>query len=93
MSEMEKDLIELSDESGNTAFYEVMDYFFYNGDEYVRLQKQMKEGDEQAADDAFEYMKVNKFEEDGEAMEEFEPIEDELVDALSEMFRAHLEDD
>ena len=35
---LEKDLIELTGEDGGTYTFEVVDYFFYNGEEYAILQ-------------------------------------------------------
>ncbi len=33
----EQDIIEMTDDEGNTILMQVVDYFFYNGDEYVIL--------------------------------------------------------
>ena len=36
--EMEaRDVVEFSDDEGNTLLLEVMDYFFYNGEEFAAL--------------------------------------------------------
>lgn len=37
MDQDERDIVEFSDEEGNTLLLEVMDYFFYNGEEFAVL--------------------------------------------------------
>ena len=34
---MQPDLLEMTDEDGNTILVQVLDYFFYNGQEYAIL--------------------------------------------------------
>ena len=72
-----RDVIEFTDDEGNTLPLEVVDYFFYNGEEYASL-REPKDGE-----DALYVMKVNSFtDETGEEMEEFVPPADELIEAL-----------
>lgn len=41
----ELDLIEMTDDEGNTILMEVVDYFFYNGEEYVILTDSIHDED------------------------------------------------
>ena len=34
-----EDMIEMTDEEGNTTLFKILDYFFYNGDEYAILTR------------------------------------------------------
>ena len=89
---LEKDLIELTGEDGGTYTFEVVDYFFYNGEEYAILQ----DPDEDEAGEkerSVVIMKVNPFtDENGEEMEEFVPVEEELMDVLLQVARTKLLD-
>ena len=90
-NQMERDLIELLDEEGNEFVAEVVDYFFYNGDEYATLATVEEEEDREP--DRF-VMRVNSFtDEDGEEMEEFLPVEEKLEEALIEVARTRLTQD
>ena len=57
MSEMdenfdqEPDLVEMTDEDGNTITMMVLDYFFYNGEEYVILTDSVPEAGEDLPDE------------------------------------------
>lgn len=46
MDTEERDIVEFSDEDGDTLLLEVMDYFFYNGEEYAVLCDADPEADE-----------------------------------------------
>ena len=37
IDDMADDMIEMTDEEGNTTLFKILDYFFYNGDEYAIL--------------------------------------------------------
>jgi len=104
----ERDLIEMADDEGNTILLEVIDYFFYNGEEYAILADSVNEdsGETDAVcahddetDEAEEItcyvMKVNTItDENGEELEEFIPVEDQaLEDKLMEIASTHLNDD
>ena len=56
-------------------------YFFYNGDEYVLLSDDI-EGNKPEGDITRYVMKVVPLPEEGEDMEEFVPVEDELMERL-----------
>ena len=74
----ERDVVEFVDDEGNTLLLEVMDYFFYNGEEFAALQDAKDEDD-----DGVYIMKINSFtDENGEEMEEFVPPEEELMEKL-----------
>ena len=86
MSEADtRDIIEMTDEAGNTLQLEVVDYFFYNGEEFVILADTVREdrpapvGDDEEQIDCY-IMRVVTSEQDGEEMEEFLPIEDESLE-------------
>ena len=102
-----RDLVELTDEDGNSVLAEVVRYFFYNGEEYVVLGEahegecdcgcedcdhDHEEDDEEAVN--LYIMKVVEKEEDGEEIEEFLPVEDEdLLEKLIEVVQADFEAD
>ena len=76
--EMERDLLECTDEEGNTLLLEIDEYFFYNGEEYAA----MHEADSEEREETY-VMKVNSFtDEAGEQMEEFVDPAPELLETL-----------
>ena len=78
----ERDVVEFVDDEGNTLLLEVMDYFFYNGEEFAALCDAKEEGDESDEDGVY-IMKIDSFtDENGEEMEEFVPPEEELMEKL-----------
>ena len=88
----ERDVVEFTDEAGNTLLLEVMDYFFYNGEEFAALCDAKEDG-ETAEDDAVYIMKINSFtDENGEEMEEFVPPEEELMEKLISIVRTRFVD-
>ena len=44
IDDMADDMIEMTDEEGNTTLFKILDYFFYNGDEYAILPDSIDEG-------------------------------------------------
>ena len=78
----ERDIVEFTDDNGNTLMLEVMDYFYYNGQEFAALcNANENPGDDDPDDDAVYIMQVNTFEdENGEEMEEFVPPEEALME-------------
>lgn len=98
MDDQELDIIEMTDDEGNTILMQVVDYFFYNGDEYVILSDNVEE-DVLDAEDVEEIncyvMKVlTSTNENGEEMEEFVPIEDlALEEKLIEIANRKLNED
>ena len=78
----DRDIVEFTDDSGNTLMLEVMDYFYYNGQEFAALcDAQENPSDDEPDDDPVYIMQVNTFEdENGEEMEEFVPPEEKLME-------------
>ena len=94
--EMERDLIELTDEDGNTDTFEILDYFFYNGQEYALVGEYVEEPDPENPEDIGCFvMKVDTVtDENGEELDEFNPIEDDaLEERLFEIATTRLEED
>ena len=93
MNGMEADIIDFEDEDGNVIPFEVIDYLFYNGDEYALLTEVGQEADENG-----EECIICKVEtvtgEDGEEDEEFVLVEDEdLAGKLIEIANTRIADD
>ena len=91
MSEADRlDIIEGTDDAGNPMLLRVEKYFYYNGDEYVLLQ-QVDSEDDTACDAGDERLYVMRVavskDEDGEEVEDFEPIDAELMESLIKTVR------
>ena len=87
----ERDVVEFVDDEGNTLLLEVMDYFFYNGEEFAALCDAKEEGDESDEDGVY-IMKINSFtDENGEEMEEFVPPEEALMEKLIAIVQARFD--
>lgn len=87
MANEEMDIIELEGDDGETIRLAVERYFFYNGDEYVLLSDapDLPEGEEITR----YVMKVQPLEGEGEEdMEEFVPVDDDLMEQLVEVAQA-----
>lgn len=91
----ERDVVEFTDDEGNTLLLEVMDYFFYNGEEFAALCNAKEDAsDDDPDDDPVYIMKVNSFtDESGEEMEEFVPPEEALMEKLVRVVRTRFIDD
>lgn len=91
----ERDIVEFTDDQGNTLLLEVMDYFFYNGEEFAALCDAKEDpSDDDPDDDPVYIMKINSFtDENGEEMEEFVPPEDELMEKLIAIVRTRFGED
>ena len=94
MNSMEEDIIDFEDEDGNVIPFAVIDYVFYNGEEYALLS----EADEEAEEDADLGCIVCKIEngedQNGEETEEFVPVEDtDLAEKLFEIANNKLNDE
>ena len=79
--DFEADLVELEDDEGGKVTLRVERYFFYNGDEYVLLTDDL-DGSAEEKNVTRYVMKVQPLPEEGEDMEEFVPVEEELMDRL-----------
>ena len=93
----EADVIEMTDDEGNTILFEIIDYFFYNGEEYAILTEAEDgdsaeqnadaqcapddEADEQEEIDCYIMKVVSTTDEHGEEFEEFVPVEDQALEA------------
>ena len=90
----ERDVVEFVDDEGNTLLLEVMDYFFYNGEEFAALcDAKENPTDDDPDDDPVYIMKVNVFtDENGEEMEEFVSPEEALMDKLIQVVRTRFGD-
>ncbi len=77
-----EDVIEMTDEEGNTILFSIIDYFFYNGEEYAILTDSNDEEDDDEEGIACYVMKiVATTDESGEELEEFVPVEDQALEA------------
>ena len=93
----ERDLVVFEDDDGNELTMEVLDYFFYEGQEYALMAEAQEDceacekscEDCDAARDIF-VMRVDKV---GEDEEEFVPIDDDLSDKLVAIIEDGLYDD
>ena len=97
MDQDERDIVEFSDEDGNTLLLEVMDYFFYNGEEFAVLCDADEEACEHChgedcdcEDERTLYIMkvVTVTGEDGEEMEEFISPEESMLEQLIEVVQA-----
>ncbi len=80
------DVIEMIDEEGNTILFSIIDYFFYNGEEYAILTDSNEEDTTDADDendqiDCYVMKIVATTDENGEELEEFVPVEDQALEA------------
>lgn len=106
--EEEIDLIEGIDEDGNQVLLQVMEYFFYNGEEYVVLADAPDCDDEDCAccDHECDHehnhseelglyiMKVvTSTDENGDEVEEFVPVDENLMDKLIEVVQTNFNQD
>ena len=83
----ELDIIELEGDDGEKLQLCVERYFFYNGDEYVLLSDScsVPEGEEVSR----YVMNVQPLpDEDGEEMEEFVPVDEDLMEQLIQVVEA-----
>lgn len=85
MDDQRLDIIESMDEEGNPLLLSVDRYFYYNGEEYALLHQTTADG--QPAGEAARYvMRVNvSTDQDGDEVEEFVPVEAELMEVLLQM--------
>ncbi len=95
MNNMEEDIIIFEDEDGNEYSYVVVDYMFYNGEEYALLVEVTEEEDEDAEQqECIVCQVVADTEDDGEESESFIPVEDEdLAQKLVEIFNTKMADE
>lgn len=86
--EDERDLVTFTDEEGNEFDLEVIDYFEYEGKEYaVLVDAELPEEPEEDFEVCIMEIVVNE-EED---LEEFVPVDDDLLDTLFEIAQKRME--
>lgn len=95
MNGMEQDIIDFEDEDGNIIPFEVIDYVFYNGEEYALLvevsEQEVQDSEKQ---ECIVCSVVAESEEDGEETESFVPVEDEtLAQKLVDIFNTKMAED
>ena len=66
MNNMEEDIIDFEDEDGNVIPFAVIDYVFYNGEEYALLTEVTEEEAEEENQECIVCRVVAETEEDGE---------------------------
>lgn len=88
--EDELDLVVFEDDEGNELTMEVLDYFFYEGQEYALLAELQEEG---AAEDAEREVLVMQVVPVGDDEEEFIAVDDELSEKLLEIIESGLYDE
>lgn len=96
MSEEERlDIVEGTDEDGNRLLLTVEKYFFYNGEEYVLLRQYDEDSARMETPDR-ETLYVMRVavsrDEDGEEIEDFEPVEEDLAERLIPVIKASFND-
>ena len=95
--QVDRDLVVATDDEGNELTLEVLDYFFYNGEEYAIMAIAEDEEDDGESDaeadaendesaeavtvDCFIMKVVAGTDENGEETDEFLPIEDEALES------------
>ena len=94
MNGMEPDIIDFEDEEGNVIPFEVVDYLFYNGEEYALLTEVTEEESEDENQECIVCLVSAETEEDGEESETFIPVEDEvLAQKLVDIFNTKIADE
>ena len=94
MNNMEDDIIIFEDEDGNEYSYVVVDYMFYNGEEYALLVEVTDEEEDEEKQECIVCKVVAETEEDGEETESFVPLEDEsLAQKLVDIFNTRMSEE
>ena len=94
MNSMEEDIIDFEDEDGNVIPFAVIDYVFYNGEEYALLVEVTDEEDDGEKQECIVCRVVAETEEDGEESETFVPVEDEaLAQKLVDIFNTKMSEE
>ena len=93
MNNMEEDIIDFEDEDGNVISFAVIDYVFYNGEEYALLVEASEEDEDEEKQECIVCRVVAETEEDEES-ETFVPLEDEdLARKLVDIFNTKMADE
>jgi uncharacterized protein YrzB (UPF0473 family) len=88
------DIIESSDEEGNQRFLKVEKYFYYNGEEYVLLREVEDEEGTQGEQEGNLYVMMVQVsqDEEGEEVEDFVPIDNDLMETLIKTIKINYKD-
>ncbi len=91
---MEEDVVVFEDEDGTEFQFTVLDYFFYNGEEYALLEEITDENSEDEEGGCIVCRIESAEDENGEETEEFVPVEDEdMAEKLFEIATTKLMND
>ena len=94
MNSLEEDIIDFEDEDGNVIPFVIVDYVFYNGEEYALLTEVSDEENGEDSQECIVCKVVAETEEDGEETESFIPVEDEtLAQKLVDIFNTKIADE
>ena len=94
MNSMEDDIIVFEDDDGNEYEYVVVDYLFYNGDEYALMVEVTDEEPEEEKQECIVCRVLSETDEYGEETETFELVEDEEMGRkLVEIFNTKMADE
>ncbi len=97
--EQEQDLVVIMDDEGNELTMEVLDYFFYEGQEYAVMVEYNEEGctcdHEDEACDCCEQQEayIMRVVPVGDDQEEFVPVEEDLLEKLIDFVQNDLYED
>ena len=99
--ELDRDLVVFEDDKGNEITMEVLDYFFYEGQEYAMLTDYSEEKEAKCADCSEESCEgcepeevvIMKVVPVGEDEEEFIPVDEELGEKLVKLIEEGAFDD
>ncbi len=94
MNSMEEDIIDFEDEDGNIIPFAVIDYVFYNGEEYALLTEVTEEEEDGENQECIVCRVAAGTEDEGEETESFIPVEDEdLAQKLVDIFNTKMAED
>lgn len=96
MNNMEEDIIVFEDEDGNEYNYSVVDYMFYNGEEYALLAdvNEESEEDDEEGISCIVCKVTSETDENGEEQDVFTPVEDDqLAEKLFEIAMTKMDQD
>ncbi len=86
----EREIFDVTDDEGNTSQVEVLDYFFFNGEEYAVMADYTEEEPAEDEEQEIFFMQVTPLE--GDEVE-FNPVDDDLSQELFDAYTTADEDD
>ena len=90
MDNNEREIFDVTDDEGNTSMVEVLDYFFFNGEEYAVMADYTEDEPAEDEDQEIFFMQVTPLE--GDEVE-FNPVDDDLSQELFDAYTTADEDD